>query len=204
MAETLTPDQAPSWVRFVTNFDTTYKAFMDNYQALMSLGPYIQNQHPELLSQYEDMLQRGSEHAYTLQQLKATRDTVAAWLQWLQAGAINTFDWFKKQVGLGEADSGLGYVPVIVGIVGVAAASAALVIIASWIKDAYMFAQRLNALQAQEARGATPAQAAAIVNSTMGAPGSNEFLGIPWTLLAMAAIAVFIGPPLLKMLGERK
>lgn len=207
MAETLNPSDAGSWLDFVTKFDNASATFTANYNGLMALGPYIQTKHPELLPQYEAMLQRGSEHAYTLQQLKYTRDTAAAWIAWLQQGAQNTFDWFKSTVGLqGVEQNGFGYVPVIVAIVGIAAASAALLVIASWIKDAYVFAQRTNALQDMERKypGATPAQVSAAVNATLGAPGSNEFLGIPWTLLIWGAVAVFLGPPLLKMLEGRK
>ncbi len=88
--------------------------------------------------------------------------------------------------------------------VGVGTALAALVVIAKWITDAYTFAQRLNALQAQEAQGLTPQQASQIVNQTLGAPGSGNFLGIPWSLIAWAAIAVVIGPPVIKAITEAR
>lgn len=216
MAQTLNPADAPSWLDFVTKFDATYGNFYDNYNALMSLGPWIQNNHPELLSQYTTMLQNGSQNAYTLEQLKATRDYVYSWLQWLNSGAndISSFlssgaqsaySAITSALGLSEYESGLGFVPVAVAVVSVSAGIAALVVIAKWITDAYIFAQRLNALQAQEAQGKTPAEAAAIVNSVFGAPASNEFLGIPFTLIIWGAIAIFLGPPIIKALtGPRK
>lgn len=211
MAVTLNPADAPSWYNFVTQFDATYASFYDNYNALMSLGPYIQTKHPELLPQYNAMLQAGAVNADKLEGLKATRDYVYSWLQWLQTGAgdaasfvgsaaQSVYDFAKKELGL-------GFVPVAVAVIGVGAAIAALVVIAGWITDAYVFAQRLNALQDAEARGATPEQAAAIVNSALGPPpsGTSNFLGIPWTLLIWGAIAVFIGPPVLKMLtGDKR
>jgi hypothetical protein len=209
----LNPADAPSWYDFITKFDATWNSFQENYDALMQLGPYIQNNHPELLPQYEAMLQAGAVNADQLNGLKATRDYVYSWLQWLQSGASdvssfvtsaaqNAYDYVKAQLGLGE----MGFVPVAFAVIGVSAAIAALVVIAKWITDAYVFAQRLNALQAEEAKGATPAQAAATVNAVMGAPGAtSNFLGIPWSLLIWGALAIALGPPLLRMFtGDRR
>src|SRR5882672_9821845 len=87
MAVALNPADAPSWYDFVTQFDKTYSSFYDNYNALMSLGPWIQTNHPELLPQYEAMLQCVGVNADQLEGLKAPRDYVWSWLQWLGAGA---------------------------------------------------------------------------------------------------------------------
>lgn len=210
---TLAPADAPAWYDFVTKFDATWNSFHDNYDALMQLGPYIQNSHPELLPQYEAMLQAGAVNADQLNGLKATRDYVYSWLQWLQTGASDVssfvssaaqtaYDYVKAQLGLGE----MGFVPVALAVIGVSAAIAALVVIAKWITDAYTFAQRLNALQAEEAKGATPAQAAATVNAVLGDPNApSNFLGIPWSLLIWGALALTFGPTILRMFtGDRR
>jgi hypothetical protein len=207
MSAVLDPVDAPTWWDFITKFDATYASFYDNYNALMYLGPYIQNTHAELLPQYNAMLQAGSVNADKLEQLKATRDYVYSWLQWLQTGAGDTagfigsaaqsaYDWAKKQLGLGE----MGFIPVAVAVIGVSAAIAALVLIASWITDAYVFATRLNALQAEEARWATPQQAVATVNAALGPPSAatSNFLGIPWALLIWGGLALVFGPPILR------
>lgn len=207
----LNPADAPTWLDFVTKFDATYQNFYDNYNALMSLGPWIQTNHPELLDQYNSMLQNGANNAYTLENLKATRDYIYSWLQWLQQGgsdlstfvssaAQSAYSAVTSALGLGEYDRGLGFVPVAVAVISASAAIAALVVIAKWITDAYVFAQRLNALQAQEAQGKTPEQAAAIVNSVLGPPASNSFLGIPFELIIWGAIAIFLGPPIIRAL----
>ncbi|MDE2020664.1 MAG: hypothetical protein KGJ13_10045 [Patescibacteria group bacterium] len=95
--------------------------------------------------------------------------------------------------------------PVAYVVVGAATAIAALVVIAKWITDAYTFAQRLNALQAQEAAGLTPQQASQVVNQTLGAPGANNNLfGIPFTLIAWAAIAIVLGPPVIKAITDQR
>jgi hypothetical protein len=215
MAVALNPADAPSWYDFITKFDATYASFYDNYNALMYLGPYIQNSHPELLSQYNAMLQAGAVNADQLEGLKATRDYVYSWLQWLETGAgdaagfvgsaaQSAYDWAKRQLGLGE----MGIIPVAVAVIGVSAAIAALVLIASWITDAYVFAQRLNALQAQEAKGLTPQQAADVVNQALGPPSAatSNFLGIPWALLIWGGIALVFGPPILRAItsGDRR
>jgi len=209
----LNPNDAPSWWDFVTKFDATSASFNENYDALKQLGPYIQTSHPELLPQYNSLMQSGASNETSLNKLKATRDYVYSWLQWLQTGAGNiasfissnaqaAYTWTLQQLGLGEVEQGLGVIPVAMVIVGVATAVAALVVIAKWITDAYTFAQRLNALQAQEAQGLTPTQASQIVNQTLGAPSSGSFLGIPWTLIAWAAIAIIVGPPVIKAITD--
>jgi hypothetical protein len=215
MAQTLNPADAPSWWDFVTRFDATYQSFQDNYNALMTLGPYIQINHPELLPQYMTMLQSGSVNADKLNQLKATRDYVYSWLQWLQSGATDVssfissgaqaaYDYVKAQFGL-QGYEGLGVVPVAIVLFSAAAGIAALVAVAAWITNAYVFAQRLNALQAAEAQGMTPQAAAAYVDQTLGPVSSPGLFGIPWTLLIWGALAIAFGPPILKALtGERR
>ena len=211
MAATLNPADANSWWDFVTKFDATYTTFYDNYNALMALGPYIQTKHPELLSQYMDMLQKGSENANQLEGLKATRDYVYSWLQWLASGASDVssflyssaqtaYDYAKQALGLN--DTGLGVIPVAIAAISAAAAIAALVVIAKWITDAYVFAQRLNALQDAESKGMTPQAAAAFVDQTLGPATSPGLFGIPWTLLIWGAVAIFVGPPIIRALTD--
>lgn len=208
MSVELNTADAPQWYKFVTDFDAAYGQFYDNYNALMNIGPWIQTKHPELLGTYNQLLQEGSDVAYKLEQLKATRDYVYSWLQWawsgvsdigsfLSSGAQSAYDYAKQALGLGA-------VPVAVVVVGIAAATAVIIAAESWIGRTYEFAQRTNFIMQQEATGVSPEQASALANNQFGAPPSNEFLGIPWTLLVWGAIAIFLGPPILKAIGERK
>lgn len=235
MAATLDPADAGSWTNWVTNFDQTYQQFQDNFNGLVAQQDYVTTVHPELLPTFNDLVARGQQNAATLTQLKATRDYVASWLQTVNSGlqtasdfvtgqAQAIYDAAKAALGLGAMPRvvlrkglhGLGIAPLVV--IGVAAAAAALVVIAYWIKDAYNFAQRLNALQAQEAALAGPggtitptiaSQAQAIVDGTLGpAPGSaasinDNLLGIPWTWLITGAVLVFLGPPLVEALNKK-
>lgn len=111
MAVALNATDAPSWWDFITKFDATYASFTENYDALKQLGPYIQSKHPELLSQYNSMMQQGAANEAKLKQLKATRDYVYSWLTWLENGgtdittflssaAQNAYSWALSQLGL--------------------------------------------------------------------------------------------------------
>lgn len=235
MAAVLNPGDAGSWYDWITNFDATYAGFQDNFNGLLAQQSYVMYSHPELIATYNDLVTRGQKHAAKLAELKATRDYVASWLDWLATGvqsgvdfvsstAQSAYDAAKHFFGLGAIPrvvlhrnlAGLGVAPLVV--IGLAAAVAALVIIGYWIKDAYVFAQRLTALQQQEAALSgggqiTPEiakQAQAIVDGTLGpAPGSagsinNNLLGIPWTWLIGGAVLIFVAPPLLESLNSRE
>ena len=47
--EQLTPQNAPGWQQWLTNFQATAAQFGSTLSQLNSLGPYIQQHHPELL-----------------------------------------------------------------------------------------------------------------------------------------------------------
>lgn len=199
---------APSWYDFITKFDNAYNAFYTNYQGLMAQGPYIQQNHPELLGWYETELQNASNAAYKLEQLKSLRDTVAGWLNeigyaigQLESYASGLYSSAMQAIGL-QGLGGLGQA-VTIGIT-VAAALAALAVIVSAINQMYNDAQRINALKDAEANGATPQQAAALVAQTFGAPGasSGTLFGFPISLMIWGAIAIILGPPLIKAFTE--
>lgn len=230
--QTLNPDDSGSWLQWVSDFDNTYQQFHANFDALSSpdMADYISSQHPELVGTYNDLVARGNTHAATLDKLKATRDYVWSWLQWLNTGlqsgidfvsssAQSAYDAAKSFFGLGAVPRavlvrnglhGLGIVPAVV--IGVAAAAAALVVIGYWIHDAYMFAQRVNALKQQEdffrSQGMSADQAATAaqraVDNTLGpasAAAGNNLLGIPWNLVITGAVLVFLGPPIVEALS---
>lgn len=235
MAEALNPADAGNWYSWITDFDSTYSGFMDNWNGLLAQQNYVMTAHPELINTYNDLVARGQKNLAKLNELKATRDYVASWLDWLTNGvqsgidfvsstAQQAYDTAKSWLGLsgvpriviGRNLNGLGIAPLVV--IGLAAAAAALVVIGYWIKDAYTFAQRLDALQQQETALAaggpiTPdiaARAQAIVDGTLGpAPGSaasinNNLLGIPWTWIIGGAVAIFVVPPLLENMNRKE
>lgn len=225
MAAELQEADAGSWWDWITNYDATLASFNQQYTTLLQQKTYVQTKHPELAAQYNDLVSRAQSNLQKLNELKATRDYVYSWLDWLGGGiqsganfltsaASNTYNYIMSSLGLSGL-AGLGIAPVVA--IGVTAAAAALVVIGYWIKDAYAFNQRLSALQQQEAAliasGVPAAQAAtqaqAIVDNTLGpAPGSaasinSNLLGIPWTWLITGAVVVFLGPPLIEAVSGK-
>lgn len=97
--------------------------------------------------------------------------------------------------------------------IGLAAAAAALVVIGYWINNAVAFSQKVSAMQQQEASliaaGVSPVQAAQQAAASVGvlmpsAASGNNLLGIPWNLLIVGGMAIFLGPPLLQAFTKGK
>jgi hypothetical protein len=215
-AVTLNASDAPAWSQFVRDFDGAYKAFNASRAGLVQLGPYVKAKHPELLVQYDALLARANALQPKLAMLADTRARVAGWLAGLgrvyqtavdaTSQAIETAaDWIaaaRKRLGLGE----LGIAPVLV-VVGVAAAGAGLVAITKWVSETYMFAKRLNALQDAEARGMTPEQAAAYINSAMGPPnkpgGLEQTISRVLWIGGLVVIAVWALPKVIEQLTRK-
>lgn len=191
--------EATQWYDFVLNFDATKKAFDDNYTALVRLGPEIQR-YPGLFPDYDALVNEGATHYNKLQELQATRDYIAGWLNWLQSGASGVFNWLGRQVGF----SGLDIAPVYI-IASLGAASLALYQVTQWLARVFDASQRWNTLLEVKRQypNATPGEVVSLVNQVHGEPPNNNFLGIPWALIAYAAIAVYLGPPILKAISGR-
>ncbi len=215
MAVQLDEKQAPDWIKWITDYDATRKLFIDNYRALQTLRPWVAAKHPELLAQHDAMMKKFTDQFTAIDNLQRVRDQVGNFINGLgiigstiQTGAKTVSDWVKGVFGLGDGEyDGLGFVPVVWVAISVGTASAALITIASLIKEAYLYSTRLNALKEAEDRGATPEQAAQIVNSVLGKPGTSvtgnsNFMGIPFNTLALAAMAVFLGPPIINAISK--
>lgn len=216
MTSTLTPADAPAWTTWITNFDAVSQSFTDNYNALVAIRPWVASSHPEELATLDQLLSDANAHIATLAQLKSERDYVASWLSWLVNGFNAGVDFLETNaaavynaamgwMGLSGL-AGLGIAPIIIA-VGLVAAGAALVTIGYWIQRAYNYSQRINALQYQESIGLSPSQAAAVVDSTLGAPGGTDgdnLLGIPWSLLITGAVLVILGPKVIELMNARR
>jgi len=214
MAVQVDQKQAPDWIKWITDYDATRKLFIDNYRALQALRPWVAAKHPELLKQHDAMMKKFQDQFSSIDNLQRVRDQVANFVNGLgiigntiSTGAQSVVDWVKGAFNLGgySEDRGLGVIPLIYVAVGLGTATAALLTIAALVKDAYVYSTRLNALKEAEERGATPEQAAAIVNSVLGKPGtsiSGDFMGIPFNTIALAAMAIFLGPPIITALTK--
>lgn len=200
----LNVNDAGAWQRFVNDFDNTSRLFAQSFNDLQRLGPYVRERHPELATQYNALVARGGQHQAQLAQLANLRNQVTTWLTGIgravQTTYNSTMDWLRQRFGLG----GMGAVPLVVGVVGVAAAAAVIALVARWITEAYQFTQRLNALERLERQGLSPQEAARVVNQTVGAPSQPGIFGIPWTYLIGGVALIVLGPPLLRMISERR
>lgn len=218
MAQTqLTQVQAPDWLSWVTNYDNTRKLFLDNWWALKNMRPWVAEKHPELLKQHDAIMQKFLDQVPTIDALGQLRADVVGWLQSIGAtvqAALNFtgiqagIDWLKGTFGLHGLEPGtieqnqMGLAPVVWVAISIGTAAASLVAIANMIKDAGLYSQRLAALKELEDRGYTAQQAAGIVNQVVGAPGSNQFLGLPINELLLGAVALVLGPPIIKAISE--
>lgn len=218
MAQTqLLPSQAPDWLSWITNYDNTRKLFLDNWWALKNARPWVVEKHPELLKQHDAVMQKFLDAVPTIDGLGQLRATVASWIEGIGGtiqAALNFtgiqagIDWLKGTFGFHGMEPGtiesnqMGLAPVVWVAISIGTAAASLLTIANMIKDAGMYSQRLEALKELEARGYTAEQAAGIVNQVVGAPVSNEFLGLPITQLLFGAMALVLGPPIIKAISE--
>lgn len=181
MSTALLPRDALTWSQFLRDFDGAYRTFTENRQALIAVGPYVRAKHPELMPQYDSLLQRANELAPRLTQLASMKGTVAGWLQSsgitrAYQGAVdatsaaiekvaNGINAARRALGLGD----LSAVPLLVPIAA-AGAVAVTIAVTKWVSDAYLMAKRLNALQELEAKGYTADEAASTLNKVLGDP----------------------------------
>ncbi|MGH8742865.1 MAG: hypothetical protein ACREUY_01150 [Burkholderiales bacterium] len=206
MAELIERDAA-TWSQFVTDFDGTYNSFMANWNALFDLAPFVAD-HPNLQAEYDYWVNRAGKSAQTLQNLKATRDTAARWLNSIVGGVSETVEWIGKQTGLYGYNS-LGIAPLIYVALGAGAALAAIQAIGADNLGLSQFAQRSN-MTVEFMRQTNPAtgkpytidEAATAVNKLAPSSLLGDISGIV-TMLVIGAAVIFLGPPLLKAIGGK-
>ena len=189
MSAALVESERISWLKAVTDFDETYKKFFKNYNGLLAQRNYILTQHPELALDYEDLVDRANETADKLATINNTVNKVKVWLSgsWSRIKSVFGFD-------------GLGAIFLVA--IPIAAVVAAIAAAGYVINDMYQFGKRIEMYKDAEAKGATPQQAAAVVDRTLGPPGSGIFgtggiMGnIKW--LIVGGIALLILPPIIR------
>lgn len=187
----LNASDVPKWAKFVTDFDNQYAAFNDNYAALLSMRDWVYEKNPDIIPQYEEMMEKGAAHKKTLDGLKKVRDTVAKWL-----------DGIQKLTGMIPGLGSMGALPLIPVAISVGAASAALLTVGNWIKDAYFLAQNLNERRRLEAQGLPPAEAARLANQAR--PPSRGLFGIDMRWLVVGAGLFLAWPYVTRALENRR
>jgi hypothetical protein len=217
---TLDPADQPTWAGYVSDFDAAVQTVSNNVAGLVSLGPTIQSNYPQLLAQYQQLLSDGQSWLAKLQGLQATRDKVSAWLSGLwdsYTGAVAPLtskitdvaeSIFPLQgLSADQRRQALGIVPLVIAGIGLAAFGAAVYGAIQWAKQHDEFKTRLAAIdsqaQAQIAQGVPPqtayANAIANVSKALGAPGSGMSLGTQALIIGgLVLVAIFVVPRLFR------
>lgn len=197
------PGSAQSWTTWVTNFDATYAAFMENYDALTQIGPDIQTNFgsdPAMIREYDKLYSRATDTYNVLLSLMETREAVVSWLGYLQQGGQNSWEWFRDTFLMNPPDPGtFGVIPALAWTL--AAAAAALYTASLVLDDIASYAERYNYIKAREAQGETTDEAIANANDILGPiGGGSSILGIPTNVILFAAVAMVLGPPIINAL----
>lgn len=182
------PQEAQEWYKIITDFPNFFANYERNYQGLIAQGPYIYNKHPELKADYDALLNKSTA---SYNKLFAIRDSINS----IKSRWSDFTGWLSQTTGL-------GILPLIWAGIGAASAAAVIYEAGQLLGDMADRASRYRLVQEYEAKGMTPAQAAAQAKAILGAPGSKEgsLFGIPYIVWALGTAAVFFGPTLMKRL----
>lgn len=168
------------------NFDQTYSDLVNAQPQVASVSD------PDLQSQYDDLVSRGSYIKSVISDAVAGVQNVAAWVK------ENT----GVDIGQGSSLQGLGFVQLVpLAIIGAVVAATALA--AAWITDARSSISKIQALQ-QLAETVPPDQRASIVNNALKQSGGitgtissvNSFL----VIAAIIAAGVYFAPQLKRLI----
>lgn len=193
MAE-LNPSQEISLINVLTDFPNYFNNFQTNYQALLAQSAYIYDKHPEMKPEYDKLITSASENYNKLVGIKNIVDKI-------ENAGKTVSSWVKGAFGL----SGLGVAPLIWGAISAASAYAVIASTASWLKDAKMFAQRLEFIKDKEAMGMSTKQAASEANAVFGEPDTQtKFFGIPVSYILGGILLIFVVPPTINYFAGRK
>jgi hypothetical protein len=193
MAAIATQQEAQSWYSVITDFPRYWENMQKNFQGLLAQSEYITTKHPELRDQYDKMVRDGSELYQKMYNINQTVSTIK--------NSWNVFtDWLQGAVGM----SGLGILPAIPIAISAAAAASTIYLVGQWLTKAAEMAKRIELYKSEEEKGASPEQAALVVDRVLGKPSEGTFFGFPVKWLVIGGIALFALPVILPMLKGRK
>lgn len=211
----LKPAEVQSWYKVITDFPEYYRAFSENYNGLLSQHDYVYYSHPELVPEYEKLMAEGT-------QLKGKLDSVNAAID----GVMNVFhnagttieDWLSDSGDVigGTAEmawynikdlfnlNGLGILPIIWAGMAVGTAAGVLIAVGKWLTTVQQTASRINRAKELEAQGLTPTEVTERVKAEYGSGDESTFFGIAVKWWLLGAVAIFVLPPLIGMIRDRK
>lgn len=193
MAGELTKAEAQSWYKIITDFPNYYANFQKNFSALIQQSQYVREKHPELLPEYNRLLESGSKTYGNLMTLKSNVDKMKS--MWNSVS-----DWFKNALSL----NGLGVAPIIWGGMAAGTAIGIITAVGNWLTETSTFAARLEEVKRLEASGLSPQQATIEVNRRFGEPGSSgSIFGIPLKAIMYGAIGLIALPIILQFFRKK-
>lgn len=217
MSTQLTPQNAPDWMAWLTNFDKARKTWLDSWHALKSRTSWIERNAPQLLAEHKRVMQRFLDQVPEIEKWERFRHNLIQGFSMIgvaiknvadATGITSAVDWIKGAVGLRGYDvtgrHGLGAVQGVWLVFSIGAALALLTAMAGVANDGFKHVTRIDALKAAMERGASPEQAAELVNRALGNPADQQFLGLPIREALLAAVLIFVGPPLVRAISERR
>lgn len=213
MATQLTQANAPSWMQWLTDFDKARKVWLDSWHALKSRLPWIEKNAPHLVASHKAVMQKFLDQVSEIEKWERFRHNLLQGFAMIgvavknvadATGVTSAIDWVKGTLGLKGYDGNLGVAQVVWLAAGIGSALALVAAMASVANDGFKQVTRVDAYKLALERGATPEQAAATVNAVLGQPGQDQFLGLPIREAIVAAVLIFLGPPLLRTISERR
>lgn len=192
--EKLTPQEVQSWYKIITDFPGYYNNFVKNFSALVQQGQYIREKRPELLPEYNRLLESGSKTYAKLQSLKTNVDKMRSiW--------SDVTGWLRSAVGL----EGLGIAPIIWAGMATGAAIGILTGVANWLTEVSTFAARVEEAKRLEAKGLSPSEVTRQLKERFGEPGSGgSFFGIPIKAIMLGIIGLIALPTILNILNRQR
>ena len=170
-------------------FRSKVREFQSMYARLLSMRSRA-SAHPALMREYQSLVTRGGRITSAITGVIAKAE--GAW-DFLKSAPGATYDWMRGAVGLsGDDDSGLGFLPLIVG----AAALGVIALITSWITDAVVFSRKMDAVEKLVARGLPIEEAARAVQGVAASPNPSATGNLAQMAMwgAVAALAIFVLP----------
>lgn len=215
MADQLTPQNAPDWIAWVTDFDKTRKVWLDSWWALKSRLPWIEKNAPHLLAQHKAVMQKFLDQVPQIEAMERFRHNLFQGFAMIGQTVQNVADftgitaginWLRGTFGLSEYEKersqNLGAGQVVWLGVSIASAIALLTAMAGVANEGFKQITRVDAYKLAIEKGASPQQAAAAVNAALGQPNDGQFLGLPIREALLAAVLIMVGPPLLRTISE--
>lgn len=172
------------WYDVIGRLKTDVAKFWANYNALLRQKDFI-DAHPEMKMEYAGLVRHGTYIKSEINRVNAIIEKVKGWWSYIKAG-----------VGFGELGA-IQLLPIAV----IAGASA---IILKWLADVYVFAKKIEEIKRLEAKGLSPAKAAAIVERISPTSGIlGGFLGKNMIWVVAAGAMMMFWPQIMKMMKGR-